>query len=87
MDETTKRTYYDIIVRGWKLMKADMDLPPSVKMCPESDRQWGELVNKYSTDFVEHYKGTQFQDFALGIANAVLGEIERIAKRKEGMKV
>ena len=87
MDEQTKRTYYGIVAKGWQLMKADMELPPSVRQCPEADRQWSELIDKYSTDFVEQYKGTQFMDFACGIANTMLMEIERIAKRKEGMKV
>lgn len=87
MDEQTKRIYYGIVVKGWQLMKADMELPPSVRQCPEADRQWSELIDKYSTDFVEQYKGTPYLDFACGIANTMLMEIERIAKRKEGMKV
>lgn len=87
MEENILRTYYDIIVRAWKMFKTDAELPPSVKICPESDRAWGELLEKYSTDLAEQYKGTPYLDFACGIANTMLMEIERIAKRKEGMKV
>ena len=87
MEENILRTYYDIVVRAWKMFKTDAELPPSVKICPESDRAWSELLEKYSTDLAEQYKGTQFMDFACQIANTMLMEIERIAKRKEGMKV
>lgn len=87
MEENILRTYYDIVVRAWKMFKTDAELPPSVRQCPEADRQWSELIDKYSTDFVEQYKGTPYLDFACGIANTMLMEIERIAKRKEGMKV
>ena len=85
MEDNILRTYYDIVVRAWKMFKADAQLPPSVRQCPEADRQWSELIDKYSTDFVEQYKGTPYLDFACGIANTMLMEIERIAKRKEGM--
>ncbi len=86
MEENILRTYYDIIVRAWKMFKTDAELPPSVKICPESDRAWSELLEKYSTDLAEQYKGTQFQGFACDIANVMLREIETIARRQEGVK-
>ena len=49
MDEQTKRAYYGIVAKGWQMMKADMELPPSVRQCPEADRQWSELIDKYNS--------------------------------------
>ena len=74
------------IAGNWKMFKTDAELPPSVKICPESDRAWSELLEKYSTDLAEQYKGTQFQGFACDIANVMLREIETIARRQEGVK-
>lgn len=87
MTDNILHTYYDIIVRAWKLFKADAQLPPSVKQSPEADEAWRGLLDRYSTDLAEQYKGTQFQGFACDIANVMLREIETIARRQEGVKV